>query len=490
MASILDLMGYVQQQGEAGRERGQQNRLASLVGQAYSAPPEQRQQLIGQMAQTSPQAAFDAQKHFAGMDDNSRQKLGQYAAAFDALPDDQKPVAYPQLAQQAQQLGIPAPSEWRTEYAPNISKLAQTLGGGAAGGLRVQSRFVGEDGQVYALMSDSTVKPLGIKADPNMQIIEGADGFYGVDKRGLQARPVQMGPSGPQQPQGGPQPPVVFDADMGEAPKAVQTGLRTWTSNTPDIVGGQAPIPPEAYNDPALRTAPATGGQLRSPGAAPPAGYQWNADRSAMVPIPGGPADKPALTPADVAKEEMAMRKETADNNKQPTIVMDMFRKMEAAGAQPSAPNDLAMIFAYMKMLDPGSVVREQEFANAQNAAGVPDQVRNAWNKMLSGERLNENQRREFLSSARQVASLAQSQITSQIRQQQSTADQYGYDPQRATGAPDFRNITSGGGGTAQQQPGGAARYRVGQVINVGGKQFRVTAIDPNDPSDPDVEAL
>jgi hypothetical protein len=29
----------------------------------------------------------------------------------------------------------------------------------------------------------------------------------------------------------------------------------------------------------------------------------------------------------------------------------------------------MAMIFAFMKMLDPSSVVRETEFANAQNAA-------------------------------------------------------------------------------------------------------------------------
>jgi len=39
-------------------------------------------------------------------------------------------------------------------------------------------------------------------------------------------------------------------------------------------------------------------------------------------------------------------------------------------------------------MLDPGSVVRESEFATAQNAAGVPDQVRNMYNKVLSGTRL------------------------------------------------------------------------------------------------------
>lgn len=69
----------------------------------------------------------------------------------------------------------------------------------------------------------------------------------------------------------------------------------------------------------------------------------------------------------------MQMRKEVSDRIKEPRQVMTMYQKVQGAAERPSAANDLAMIFAYMKMLDPGSVVREQEFANAQNAAGIPD---------------------------------------------------------------------------------------------------------------------
>lgn len=68
-----------------------------------------------------------------------------------------------------------------------------------------------------------------------------------------------------------------------------------------------------------------------------------------------------------------------------------------------SAQNDLSLIFSYMKMLDPGSVVREGEFANAQNTAGVPDQIRNLYNRARTGERLNNDQRKGFASSARDV---------------------------------------------------------------------------------------
>lgn len=76
---------------------------------------------------------------------------------------------------------------------------------------------------------------------------------------------------------------------------------------------------------------------------------------------------------------------------------------IEAARGMDSAAGDLAFIFAYMKMLDPGSVVREGEFANAQNAAGVPDRIRNTYNRVMSGERLNENQRNDFFNTAKAI---------------------------------------------------------------------------------------
>lgn len=83
--------------------------------------------------------------------------------------------------------------------------------------------------------------------------------------------------------------------------------------------------------------------------------------------------------------------------------------KLRNAAKDPSAAGDLALIFSYMKILDPGSVVKETEFANAQNAAGVPERIRNAWNKALSGERLAPNQRKDFIRSAERLFSAQES---------------------------------------------------------------------------------
>lgn len=79
--------------------------------------------------------------------------------------------------------------------------------------------------------------------------------------------------------------------------------------------------------------------------------------------------------------------------------------KVRAIGndPKPSAAGDLSMIFNYMKLLDPGSVVREGEFATAQNATGVPQRVQNLYNNLLRGERLNPNQRQDFVSRAEQL---------------------------------------------------------------------------------------
>lgn len=70
------------------------------------------------------------------------------------------------------------------------------------------------------------------------------------------------------------------------------------------------------------------------------------------------------------------------------------------AKGEGSAMGDLGLVFSYMKALDPGSVVREGEFATAQNAAGVPGRIRNAYNQMLRGERLNPEQRKDMADTA------------------------------------------------------------------------------------------
>ena len=92
--------------------------------------------------------------------------------------------------------------------------------------------------------------------------------------------------------------------------------------------------------------------------------------------------------------------------------IQQAFTKVKNASEKDTAAGDLALIFNFMKMLDPGSVVREGEFATAQNTAGVPDRVRNFYNRAIRGTRLSKTQRSQF---AEQAGIVLEGQLQNQI---------------------------------------------------------------------------
>jgi hypothetical protein len=95
----------------------------------------------------------------------------------------------------------------------------------------------------------------------------------------------------------------------------------------------------------------------------------------------------------------------------------------------------MSMVFSFMKMLDPGSVVREGEFANAQNAAGIPDRVVNAYNKALSGQLLNPKQRQDFSGQANTLYQAQKDRFDGIAQEYRGYASDYGVDPERVVSA-------------------------------------------------------
>jgi hypothetical protein len=71
------------------------------------------------------------------------------------------------------------------------------------------------------------------------------------------------------------------------------------------------------------------------------------------------------------------------------------------------------MVFNFMKMQDPQSTVREGEQAQAANAGGVSDRVRNLYNSLLLGGRLSDEQVRDFSGTAKKL-------YESELRNQQA----------------------------------------------------------------------
>ena len=76
----------------------------------------------------------------------------------------------------------------------------------------------------------------------------------------------------------------------------------------------------------------------------------------------------------------------------------EKFEQIYSGAQNPSAAGDIAMIFAYMKMLDPTSVVRESEYATAAAAGPLIDtKTRGLYNQVVLGQRLTAAQRADFL---------------------------------------------------------------------------------------------
>lgn len=124
------------------------------------------------------------------------------------------------------------------------------------------------------------------------------------------------------------------------------------------------------------------------------------------------------------------------------------FGRIVNSAKDPSPAGDLALIFNFMKVLDPGSVVRESEFATAAQAdawlqqseelgVNVPQPIAAAIRKMASGQRLSPLQRQDFVGRAEGLYSGAESAFVNLKGQYEEKAKAYNLDPNRSLA--DFR---------------------------------------------------
>ena len=124
------------------------------------------------------------------------------------------------------------------------------------------------------------------------------------------------------------------------------------------------------------------------------------------------------------------------------------YGRIVASANDPSPAGDLALIFNYMKVLDPGSVVRESEFATAESAAAwlqkqeesgltVPLPVARAIRRAVSGQRLSAEQRADFVGRGEALYKNAENQYNIISDQYTAIAEGQGVDPTRAI--VDFR---------------------------------------------------
>lgn len=78
-------------------------------------------------------------------------------------------------------------------------------------------------------------------------------------------------------------------------------------------------------------------------------------------------------------------------------------KQIEDMVKNPGPFRDVAGIFATMKILDPGSVVRPSEYSTAQETGSLRTRIDNILNKQVSGQTLTKEQRKELLDIANSI---------------------------------------------------------------------------------------
>jgi hypothetical protein len=77
-------------------------------------------------------------------------------------------------------------------------------------------------------------------------------------------------------------------------------------------------------------------------------------------------------------------------------------KKLIASLEAQTGVGDMSAVFAYMKMLDENSVVRESEFQSAQNTSGLYQSLMTKFDQLKKGNLLSPIQRKEFMDLANQ----------------------------------------------------------------------------------------
>jgi hypothetical protein len=103
-------------------------------------------------------------------------------------------------------------------------------------------------------------------------------------------------------------------------------------------------------------------------------------------------------------------------------------KMLESAKIQ-AGLGDVALITAFMKMLDPGSTVRDSEFATARDTAGLRASLENYLEKVKTGEFLSDSQRKVFTDLAGKYLEAAEKDGAKTRKSMEGIVDRLGLNP-------------------------------------------------------------
>jgi hypothetical protein len=109
-----------------------------------------------------------------------------------------------------------------------------------------------------------------------------------------------------------------------------------------------------------------------------------------------------------------------------------------------------------MKLLDPGSVVRESELGIAMAATGKMDRLQNYVSNWASGNKLTPTQRQDFQNLANELYAAAGQTYNAKRGEYLVFGEKYGLDANKALGAPaKLPSVMTGSGAVGGGAQGG-----------------------------------
>jgi hypothetical protein len=129
--------------------------------------------------------------------------------------------------------------------------------------------------------------------------------------------------------------------------------------------------------------------------------------------------------------EVASLRKEFNTETRPYKTVNDALKIIERLGTKDNpTPQDIqALIYAFVKVQDPTSVVRESEYANAANSIALADKLGSLQAIYLEGKRLSPTQRKDMVETARVLREEAMARYGALADSYESTATTFGMNP-------------------------------------------------------------
>lgn len=148
------------------------------------------------------------------------------------------------------------------------------------------------------------------------------------------------------------------------------------------------------------------------------------------APTQGGSKDP--TSPLNVVAGEGKLRDDYEAQLKPYIVAREGYQKVVQAAGTGTPAGDIALVFGYMKTLDPTSTVREGEQASVRNSGTIDQTVANVYNQLLTGQgSLTPAQRAQYADSARRQFEVYDRTAQGLSQRYEKLASDYGYEPGR-----------------------------------------------------------